>query len=826
MKAVIMAGGEGSRLRPLTSNTPKPMLPIVNVPMMEHIVELCAKHGITDIVVTVQFLASVIRNYFGDGSVLGVEMKYATEEVPLGTAGSVGNARDLLDDTFVVISGDAVTDIDISKAVEAHKKHGALATIVLHRAENPLEFGIVITRDDGTIERFLEKPTWGQVFSDTVNTGIYILEPEIFDYIPEGANIDFSAEVFPKLLEEGKPIYGHIAEGYWEDVGNIEAYMRAQRDVLDGRVDIRVPGFQVSEGVWIGENAEVDPGATIEGHAVIGDNCRIDAGAQLREYCVIGDNVVVKAESELQRAIVFDNAYIGANAQVSGALIGKATDLRQGVRVDSDAIIGDNCSIGAGAVISPAVKIYPGKTVEAGALVNSSIVWESRASSQLFGRQGVRGLANIEITPQLAVRLAMAYGSTLKPNSIVTFSRDASRICRALKRAFMAGLNATGVHADDLEIATVPLTRFYASTNSGGVTIRTVDESPSDVEIRFFGSDGRDISEGRQRKIERTYAREDFRRELPDEMGDVFYPPRVNQFYVNGLIESVDIEAIRKFAPKVVIDFSFGTASTIIPQILERVGADVLALNPFTAERSERIPLGSGPGRLGDLVRTSGSDLGIRFDAGAERADIVDDRGRLLTPIQTMLLYVTLISRTKTASKIVVPVSAPSVVDTIATEGGCKIEWSPTSAYAMMDAADQKDVAIAVSEIGVVLPVFQAGFDAIAQFALTLELLSQDKRRLSEIVDELPEVYVVSATVPAPWEKKGTVMRTLVEESDPAQQVLIDGVKILLGDDTWALVLPDPELPICRIWAEGKTERDAHDILSRYQAKVERIVGS
>src|SRR6267378_6101278 len=179
MKAVIMAGGEGTRLRPLTSNAPKPMMPLANRPMMEHIVRLLKEHGFDDIVVTLAFVPQAIRTYFGDGSEFGVRMVYATEESPLGTAGSIRNAMDELDDTFLVISGDVLTDIDLGAIVKAHQDAGALASIALKRVENPLEFAIVITRPDGSIERFLEKPSWGEVFSDTANTGIYVLEPGI-----------------------------------------------------------------------------------------------------------------------------------------------------------------------------------------------------------------------------------------------------------------------------------------------------------------------------------------------------------------------------------------------------------------------------------------------------------------------------------------------------------------------------------------------------------------------------------------------------------------------------------------------------------------------
>ena len=371
MKAVIMAGGEGTRLRPLTSNAPKPMLPLVNEPMMEHIVRLLKQHGFDEIVVTVAFMANHIRTYFGDGSDFGVRMVYATEETPLGTAGSVRNAMDELDERFLVISGDVLTDIDLTAIVKEHDEKQALATIGLVRVENPLEFGIVITHDDGSIERFLEKPSWGQVFSDTINTGIFVLEPEIFDYIEPDRPVDFSSEVFPALLDDGKPLYGAIAEGYWEDVGTLESYLSAHKDILDGQVQVEVPGFEMGDGVQVGEGAEIHPDATVVGPAVIGENCRIEAGVRLGPYTVLGTNVRVRADADLERVVVHDNSYLGEAVRLRGAIIGRSCDLRGGVRGEEGVVLGDECFVGEHAVLGTGVKVYPFKTVEQGAVINS-----------------------------------------------------------------------------------------------------------------------------------------------------------------------------------------------------------------------------------------------------------------------------------------------------------------------------------------------------------------------------------------------------------------------------------------------------------------------
>ena len=224
-----MAGGEGTRLRPLTSNQPKPMVSLCGKPCMEHIVELLKKHGFDETVVTLMFLPKVIRDYFGDGSSLGLSMQYSVEQAPAGTAGSVKLAEDhLRDDTFLVISGDALTDFDLGEIVAFHKQRGAMVTIALKRVENPLDFGVVVVDDEGRIDRFLEKPTWGQVFSDTVNTGIYVLEPEVFDHIPADTKYDFSQDLFPKLFEMGAPLYGYVAEGYWQDIGSLLAVPHGQ----------------------------------------------------------------------------------------------------------------------------------------------------------------------------------------------------------------------------------------------------------------------------------------------------------------------------------------------------------------------------------------------------------------------------------------------------------------------------------------------------------------------------------------------------------------------------------------------------------------------
>ena len=827
MKAVIMAGGEGTRLRPLTSNVPKPMMPIVNRPMMEHIVNLLKVHGFDEIVVTVAFMANAIRTYFGDGSEFGVRMVYATEESPLGTAGSVRNAMDELDERFLVISGDVVTDIDLGDMVRTHEAKGALATIGLVPVENPLEFGIVITREDGSIERFLEKPTWGQVFSDTINTGIFVLEPEIFDYIEPGRPVDFSSEVFPRLLDEGRPLYGAVAEGYWEDVGTLESYLRAHKDALDAKVALDIPGFRMSEGLWVGEGVEVHPDAVIEGPAVIGDNCRIEAGARLGEYVVLGTNVKVRDEVHLQRAVVHDNTYLGEQCRLGGAVVGRACDLRRGVRCEEGVVLGDECFVGDNAVIGAGVKVYPFKTVEAGAIINSSIVWESRGARSLFGRDGVAGLANVDITPEFAARVAMAFATTVKKDSTVITSRDSSRSARMLKRAMMAGLNAGGVNVLDLEVASVPVTRVQARRPDavGGITLRLLEHDAQSVAIRFFDTNGADINEDTQRKIERLFNREDYRRVLPREIGDIGFPPRALEQYAVALESAVDVAAVEAAGFKVVVDYSYGSTSFVMANVFSKLGAEVLAVNPFVSTAGVvEFDRAAHAEQVARLVRASGANLGAVIDPPGERLTLIDDRGHVLDPDEALLALLTLVRGRLGGDRVALPVSATMRASTILAEAGVEVLATKTSSSALMDAATTKGVGFAADlGGGFIFPSFLPAFDAAASLVKALDLLAHHDAPLSEVVEGLPRIHMAHERVITPWEQKGMVMRTLVERSADRELELVDGVKVL-HDDGWALALPDPEEPVTHIWAEAETDVAARRLAEEYARRIRQML--
>jgi mannose-1-phosphate guanylyltransferase/phosphomannomutase len=828
MKAVVMAGGEGTRLRPMTVGMPKPLLPVLNRPIMEHVLRLLKRHGFDETVVTVQFLASHVRNYFGDGDDLGMHLQYATEEAPLGTAGSVKNAETALKgDTFLVISGDALTDFDLTDLIDFHRKRSSLVTICLTRVPNPLEFGITIVDDEGKVQRFLEKPTWGQVFSDTVNTGIYVMEPEVFQHVATGESVDWSGDVFPALLKAGAPIHGYVAEGYWEDVGTQESYMKAHVDALDRKVAVDIDGFEIAPGIWVAEGAEVDPDAKLLGPLYVGDYSKVDGGTELRDYTVLGSNVVVRHGAFLHRAVVHDNAFIGPGTNLRGCVIGKNTDIMRGARVEDGAVIGDECIVEDEAIVQSEVKVYPFKTIEAGAVVNTSVIWESRGQRNLFGPRGVSGIVNVEITPELVVRLCAAFASTVPKGATVTVSRDVSRAARALKRAAVAALNTSACNVRDLEVAPPPITRLETARGSaGGIMITTTPGHPESVDIRFLDERGADLSASAQRKLERVLQRQEFRRAFPGEIGALTFPPRAVETYVDELIRTLDVGSMHDSGLKVVVDTAGGTASEVMPTLLGRVELDALIVNGRLDERyPTELPHTRDQAlqRMGGLVSSASADFGIRFDPVGERIAIVDERGRALDDGRALLLMVDLVAAERKTGRVAVPVTTTRVVEQVARYHGVSVQWTTTSPDDLTVAAGAPDVLlVGDGRGGFVVPTVGRTIDGYAAFVMLLGMVARTRMSLSAIDERIPEAFVRRQEVPTPWAVKGQVMRSLLEAAGDREVDTTDGVRVIQPDGRWALVLPDPSEAVTHVWVEGYDEPSSNELLAHWVDVVEQ----
>jgi len=831
MKAVVMAGGEGTRLRPLTSSRPKPLVPILNKPCMQHTIELLKRHGIEEIVVTLYYLADEIEGYFGDGSELGVKLIYTVEDTPLGTAGSVKKAEEYLkDDSFIIVSGDSLTDIDVQKAIAYHKEKKSVATLVLKNVDNPLEFGVVITDDDGRVRRFLEKPSWGEVFSDTVNTGMYILEPEIFDYMKPDKSYDWSQDIFPQLLQDEKPLFGYVMSEYWTDVGSLQQYRQSQYEMLQGKTNLPIEGRREGGDIWIGEGTEIDPSAQLVGPILIGKNCRIKAGAHIGPETVLGDNCLIEKNATLQRAVVWDSNYIGANTNLTGCTICFRNTIKDDVTVQEGAVVGDRCHIEEGSTIRSLIKLWPDKVIEAGSVVTMSLIWGSKWQGSLFRNLGVSGIANVEMTPDFTTKLGAAYGAFLKKGATVITSRDSTLVCRMLKRGLIAGLSSVGVNILDNEGMPLPISRHTVRSNnaSGGVHIRLAPDHPNLALIEFFDKNGIYLSTNGQRKIETIFYREDFGRTAADEVGEINYVSRAIERYSHDFFRLLNTEAVIKRNFRVVVDYAYGRISGVLPQMLGQMETEVIALNAYTdPKKAPNNPMEREAliYTLANTVSTLKADIGVFLGSDGERLIVVDETGRVLSGIDLLTTFSLLVARSKPGAQIAVPVTAPSNIEKVVEANGGGVIRTKTDPRSLMATAAEGKEGIVLAgdtEGGFIFPEFHPAFDALFSFAKLLELLAVQNIPLSQTVDALPAYFTATETVFCPWEVKGRIMRALMEDTLTHRHELIDGIK-LYKDNGWVLILPDASEPNFRIYSEASTRDAANEMVHRYVLKISAL---
>ncbi|MFA5384126.1 MAG: sugar phosphate nucleotidyltransferase [Eubacteriales bacterium] len=821
MKTIIMAGGEGSRLRPITCGRPKPMAPVANRPIMLHIVELLKKHGFYNIGVTLQYKPEFIRSYFGNGSEQGVNLQYFVEEIPLGTAGSVKNARAFLDETFLVISGDALTDLNLSEAVAFHRKRGAMATLVLTRVGCPLEYGVVITKQDGIITRFLEKPAWGEVFSDTVNTGIYILEPEVLNFIPDDRSFDFSQDLFPLLLRDKKPLFGVVLPGYWCDIGNIQQYIQAHHDVLARKVNTGISAREVSPGIWMGEGVDLHAECDLEGPILIGNGCCIGAGVKISPYTTIGAGCLIQEKASVKQSVLWNNVYLGPGTALRGAVLCSRVQARSNSEVYEGAVIGSDSVLQERSIVRPEVKIWPNKQAEAGSVVNNSLIWGARWTRKLFGLEGVTGIFNIEVTAELGCRLGAAFCTVLGAESRVAVSADSYPPAQMLKEALASGMQSTGAAVYDLGTVITPLHRFAVSylTLAGGVHVKVSQRNPEHVSILFFNAKGGNISRGVERKIENILFRDDFPRV---DMAHVRFRKCVQEMtdlYVQELIKGVDVELIRKACLNLILACDQNNLQKYIAQFGKSLNITFKNLNLsgpagglLSWEKTiEKLPV------ISSMVCEEGAWGGVMIDPNADHLVLVDERGRLIQDNMLVVLTASIILKSQ-KGPVFVPVTAPQAVENLAGQYNGKVIRTKTAVQDLTEKVLGQDHG-GIRHSG--LSQFLLNFDALGALLGIISFAVQQGLSLGELVDEIPSFFVSEKEISVPWEAKGRVIRVLTDTDQETQ--LLDGVKVF-HNDGWALVLPDPEEPVCRVFSEGSSMEIAESLADMYIKKIGEIV--
>jgi mannose-1-phosphate guanylyltransferase / phosphomannomutase len=824
MKAVIMAGGFGTRLRPLTIDLPKPMASMVNKPMMHRIIDLLKKHGITDLIVLLYFSPDIIMRYFGDGSKLGVKIQYIQAEADYGTAGAVRLAADFLDERFMVISADILTDFNLGDAIKFHERAEAKSSIVLSHAKNPLQYGVVITREDGKIVRFLEKPSWGEVFSDKINTGIYIFERNILDLIPFKQEFDFSKNLFPHLLNNDLGLYGYVADGYWRDVGNLDEYQEAHQDCLTGVAKIDFYGIQKGN-LYFGKNTKILNNLQVEGTVILGDNCLIGDNVKIINS-VIGDGCSIYGGSIIRNSVLWDNVQVGMNAEISNDVIGNDCIVGQNATISDNVFIGPRCTIGNHSKLMPNIKLWPEKIVEDGAVLTKSLVWEDKWLKELFSEARISGISNIEINPEFAAKLGSAFGSFIRMGNTVVASRDPDDTSRMVKRAFSSGLMSAGVNIHDLQVTPIPIVRHELSNvkQSAGFHVRRSPYNKNITDIIFFDGDGKDLPTSKIKSIERLFFGEDYGRAPFDKIGSISFPERATESYKNKFIETLDIDAISKHKFKIVIDYCNGVTSTIFPIILGSFNSQVISLNAYLDRAKltrSQDELDESKKEVSNILTSLNYDIGFIIDPGSEKIFIIDDKGNFINHDRLAVLLTKLfLECNKNTRKIAVPINTSSEIDLIAREYGVSVVKIKNSHFSMMQVLENKDVAfVAGTRGGFIFSNFSFAVDGMYSIAKILEMLALTDLKISELDQSIPKLFMMNSTVFCPWDSKGKIMRKLIEESVGQLRELVDGVKIFYEDNAWVLLSPDKERPIFHIRVESRSEERSKEIMVEYLVK-------
>ncbi len=826
-----MAGGKGTRLRPLTYNLPKPMVPIANKPILIHIIELLKQHGFDEIIITLGYLGKKISEMVGNGENLGVTISYAWEERPLGTAGGVKNVEAMLDDTFLVISSDILTDINLSKMLKFHKKSKSVATLALTTADIPVSYGIVVTDENGRIVRFLEKPGWGEVFSDKINAGIYILEPEILRSIEENQEFDFSKQLFPLLLEKNHPMFGYIGDYYWLDVGDPKKYIQANRDVLTKKVRVNIAGEEIKDDIWVGEGSVIDLEANLWSPAIIGQNCKVEREVNVDRSSIIGDGVYIGKGAHIKRSIIWNNSTIRENARLENCVISSRVELGAESIVLSEAVIGDDCDIGRESVIKPAISIWPNKIIEAGSIVSMPVKWGTFVRRSLFGRYGITGLINLEITPEFASKLGAAFGTLLGSGAKVAIGRDNKNISRMIKRALIAGLMSAGVEIYNMEIMPVPLIKYAIRVfnANAGLEVKNPYADVNSINIRFFDQDGVDVDRQTETEIEDIFFKEKMIRVEPLKVGQVLSPVRTSEFYYESVMKYINHKIIKQQHPKIILDCANGSSSLIAPSLFQKLGCEVISLNAQLTPGAERNGRSLSKDSLADLsktVRALDAEIGIALDEDGGRSLFVDNRGDILEGDTALALFIKSRLYERKGGHICVPVSASQVIEQVCEENSgvvirTKIGYRPL----IEQVIEHKSVFGGDETGGFVFPEFQFARDGILAAAYLVEQIVKKETQLSDLSSEIPKFYMAKKIIQVPYQYRGKVMVNLIEEAYEHNLSTLDGVKIYF-DYGWCLIRPGADENSFEIYSEAKGKGEATQLNKHWANVIEDIVHS
>lgn len=794
VSAVIMAGGEGVRLRPLTCSMPKPMVPLLCKPVIDYCVELLRDHGVTDIKTTLYYLGDMIESHIGAGERYGVNVTHSRSESPLGTAGSVRQAVAQDKRTHIIVSGDALTDCDLTEALKFHRENSAPITIVLKKVQDPTEYGVVLRDSENRITQFLEKPAKTEALSDLANTGIYIVEPEVIDMIPEGRVFDFSLDLFPRLLENKIPIFGYEMRGYWCDIGDIRQYVKAQRDMLDGKVNFHTNANRTG-GIFIEDGANVSKEAHVHAPCYIAKDTEIAPRACVDSYSVVGCGSKVYEGAGLKRSVVMENAIIRERAEIRGAIICSDAQVESEASVFEDSVIGDRSRVGQGASVYNGACVWPDKNIDPRTRVGENIVWGVPKRITCHD-SGITGYCDADISPETAVRIGAAFSSMFPASSSFALATDGQRVSSMLKRAMSAGFASQGSDVVSLPHMPYPVFQFAIKHMglTGGAFIASDTENPHISHITLCDATGTALDSGKRRKLEAAFRRGELRPTTRSEIGIVEEVAGTIKAYEARVLSEVDTEVLKNTPGSVVLDVPKVTYDIITP-MLTRLGWRVI---PTDSQNGEKLYSQVVSSRAAFGCFLSERETG-RLPA------VILAGGKSLYGMSLLCALAQMLVRSGRANNLTVPVTFPDEYSRHLMNSGAKVTAVPEEWHRWQRAAAGSNSA------------HGAFFDPVVAVFTLCEAHSMGD--LNSIAEAIPQTFVTERNIPCTWQDVGQALRTLVEEERGYEIEPVDGVKIRT-DRGWVLVKASGDLASCRIICSSFNEEYSDELSTLYMDKL------
>ncbi len=780
MKAVIVAGGEGKGLRPLTLYTPKPMVNVLNRPIMEYAVDLLKRNGITEIGVTLHRFPSMVQDHFGDGNRFGVHFCYFQERKALGTAGGIRYAEAFLSDDFLVMGASCVADFDLASAISFHRENNAMVTVIITRETKSRE--TVILGKDERIKSFMypgegggEDHTWG-------NTGIYILSKKILSYFPEDSNIDFTRDLFPFLLEQEERIFGYPCEGYFCDVTDMQSYRQCHHDLLDGKGNALPKDILQGKGVFLEKGAFLEVGVAITPPVYIGENTYVESGAEILPYSVIGSSCVIGEGARIAECIVDCGGYLDEGSFIEGAVLGKKVTMKKNAKAYQGTVIGDDTVLGAEVIVKPDIHIWPNKIISDGSIVGKNIVNSEGLKRNLFGYRGITGVPGVDFTPENISKIGACFG-VMNQMGKLAIAYDGHPVSYMAHTALLSGTMSSGVKVYDFGENLLSVVRsavgFYGL--KGGIYISFRDRQ---IHLDFLSQEGANIDRPMQQKLELLIEKEDFARASSHLIETPLKLESYKNYHFKVMVKQFSLHHIDRFV-------YLKTASSLVEQYCNQLFREVM-IKPI---------------RLKDKILKNGEITACISEDGERLTLYAEDGNEIKNDKLFMILILILLEEGH--KNIVVPPYLSQKAIALAKNSGAEVTVSANT-----DAAFMKELLRqhAFSE-------FQLCYDAVYALAKLMEYLSIKKLQLCDISRNLPEIFKARTKVRTVFGKAEKAIRELSESQGQEPPQFLDGIKIHKKDG-WVFIVPDSKKTSFTIITEGISEEYANELCDFYANKL------